>query len=69
MKSNKKIIDTKENNNNGNSISVKSMVKQTTTCIASEKLESRIPDWLPEKDNVKIVKPVKKPAHLLSTVI
>ncbi|XP_076750206.1 RNA polymerase II-associated protein spaghetti [Xylocopa sonorina] len=34
--------------------------------IADGKRNLRIPDWLPEKDNVIIIEPIKKPPHLRS---
>ncbi|CAL7948476.1 unnamed protein product [Xylocopa violacea] len=34
--------------------------------ITDGKRDSRIPDWLPEKDNVTIIEPIKKPPHLRS---
>lgn len=64
MESNKKIIDTKEDNEN--SINIKSTAKPDISII---KQTLHIPDWLPEKDNVKIVKLVEKPPHLRSKVI
>lgn len=38
-------------------------VEETTT---GEKKNPRIPDWLPEKDDVAIIEPIVKPAHLRS---
>ncbi|XP_011139128.1 RNA polymerase II-associated protein 3 isoform X2 [Harpegnathos saltator] len=63
VKSNKEIIDTKENNNKNN-INIKSTVKPTT--VTSQETKPYIPYWLPEKDNVKILKLVGKPPHLRS---
>lgn len=30
--------------------------------------DPRIPDWLPEKDNVIVIEPIEKPPHLHSKV-
>lgn len=30
--------------------------------------DPRIPDWLPEKDNVIVIEPIQKPPHLHSKV-
>lgn len=68
VKSNKKIIDTEENNNKENNINRKSIVKPTTVSATERKGNWRVPDWLPEKDNVKIVELVTKPPHLRSKV-
>lgn len=32
------------------------------------KRDPRIPDWLPEKDNVIVIEPIEKPPHLHSKV-
>ncbi|XP_032662828.1 RNA polymerase II-associated protein 3 isoform X2 [Odontomachus brunneus] len=63
VESNKKIIDIKEDNNE-NSLNIKSTAKPTNIIKQTKNLN--IPDWLPEKDNVKIVEPVEKPPHLRS---
>ncbi|XP_014488069.1 PREDICTED: RNA polymerase II-associated protein 3 [Dinoponera quadriceps] len=64
VKSNKKIIGNKVDSNKENDM--KSTVEPTTGSVTRQKGNSRIPDWLPEKDNVKIVELVGKPPHLRS---
>lgn len=34
--------------------------------IKKQERDPRIPDWLPEKDNVAVIEPIKKPPHLRS---
>jgi len=65
LKSNKKIIDTKKNENEKNALNEISTTKSTVT---KSKKDTCIPDWLPEKDNVAIVEPIEKPPHLRSKV-
>lgn len=69
-KINQEVIDT-EKDKNKKSTNVDNTIKSTTS-MTSEKIESkkdrRIPDWLPEKDNVEIVEPIDKPPHLRSKV-
>lgn len=64
----KKVIDTKEDQNKKNSINVDNeTVKPTSpTNIIESRKDRRIPDWLPEKDNVEIIEPIEKPPHLHS---
>jgi len=79
-KINQEVIDTEEDKNKKStnvenkdkskeSTNVDNTIKSTTS-MASETTESkrnrRIPDWLPEKDNVEIVEPIDKPPHLRS---
>lgn len=46
--------------------SLESSIKSGVESITESKRDLRIPAWLPEKDNVEIVEPVEKPAHLRS---
>lgn len=81
-KINQEVIDTEKDKNkkspnvdnkdkNKKSTNVDNTIKSTTS-MTSETTESkkhrRIPDWLPEKDNVEIVEPIDKPPHLRSKV-
>lgn len=69
--SNEEAIDTKMDKNEKSSINVDNTVKPTTTSPTSEtepKKDRRIPDWLPEKNNVAVVEPIDKPPHLRSKV-
>lgn len=66
MKSNENIIDIKQDNKE-NSIHIKSNVEPKTINVTKQK-NSHIPDWLPEKDNVKIIELVGKLPHLRSKV-
>ncbi|XP_024890607.1 RNA polymerase II-associated protein 3 isoform X1 [Temnothorax curvispinosus] len=64
-----KVIDTKKDTNKKSSANVDNTVKPTTgsaTSVTESKKDRRIPDWLPEKDNVEIVEPIDKPPHLRS---
>lgn len=70
-KINEKVIDTEKDKNEQNSTNVNNTVKPTTTSVTNviePKKDPRIPDWLPEKNNVEIVEPVDKPPHLRSKV-
>lgn len=67
-KSDKKIIETKEEKDKKKDINVQSTAKPTIPSVTEPKRDPRIPDWLPEKDNVEIVKPIKKPPYLRSKV-
>lgn len=69
--SNQKAIDTEADKHEKSSINVDNTVKPTTTsptCKTEPKKNRRIPDWLPEKNNVAIVEPINKPPHLRSKV-
>ncbi|KMQ96604.1 rna polymerase ii-associated protein 3, partial [Lasius niger] len=67
VKSNKKIIVIKENKNKKDSINnIGAIAKPTTITLTESKRDPRIPDWLPEKDNVVVVEPIQKPPHLRS---
>lgn len=69
--SNEEAIDTKMDKNEKSSINVDNTVKPTTTSPTSKtepKKDRRIPDWLPEKNNVVVVEPIDKPPHLRSKV-
>lgn len=69
--SNEEAIDTKMDKNEKSSINVDNTVKPTTTSPTSKteaKKDRRIPDWLPEKNNVAVVEPINKPPHLRSKV-
>lgn len=69
--SNEEAIDTKMDKNEKSSINVDNTVKPTTTSPTSKtepKKDRRIPDWLPEKNNVAVVEPIDKPPHLRSKV-
>jgi len=69
VKSNKKIIDIKENKNKKDSVNnIGAIAKLNTISLTESKRDSRIPDWLPEKDNVEVVEPIEKPPHLRSKV-
>lgn len=69
VKSNKKIIVIKENKNKKDSINnIGAIAKPTTITLTESKRDPRIPDWLPEKDNVVVVEPIQKPPHLRSKV-
>ncbi|XP_071570643.1 RNA polymerase II-associated protein 3 isoform X2 [Temnothorax nylanderi] len=61
-----KVIDTKKDTNKMSSTNVDNTVKPTTRSATESKKDRRIPDWLPEKDNVEIVEPIDKPPHLRS---
>lgn len=70
-KINQKVINTMEDKRKKSSINIDNTVKSTTTNKTSAiepKKDRRIPDWLPEKDNVEIVEPIDKPPHLRSKV-
>lgn len=69
VKSNKKIIEVKEDRNRKDSINnIGTIAKPTTlTSLTKAKRDPRIPDWLPEKDDVEVVEPIEKPPHLRST--
>lgn len=70
-KINKKVADPKEDESKMSSTNVDNTVKPTTTSVTSvtePKRDPRIPDWLPEKDNVEVVEPIDKPPHLRSKV-
>lgn len=70
-KINKEVINIKKEKDGKSSTNVDNTVEPTTTSITSvtkSKKEGRIPDWLPEKDNVEIVEPIDKPPHLRSKV-
>ncbi|XP_011687189.1 PREDICTED: RNA polymerase II-associated protein 3 isoform X2 [Wasmannia auropunctata] len=64
------VIEAKEDKNEKSSINVDNTVKpttsETTTSATEPKKDRRIPDWLPERDNVEIVEPIDKPPHLRS---
>ncbi|XP_029666228.1 RNA polymerase II-associated protein 3 [Formica exsecta] len=67
VKSNKEIIDIKEDKNKKNSVNnVGAIAKSTTVSLTESKRDSRIPDWLLEKDDVAVVEPIEKPPHLRS---
>lgn len=67
VKSNKKIIEIKEDKNRCDNANNKGAVsKPTTINLTESKRDPRIPDWLPEKDNVAVVKAIEKPPHLRS---
>lgn len=69
VKSNKKIIDIKENKNKKDSVNnIGAIAKSNTINLTESKRDSRIPDWLPEKDDVEVVEPIEKPPHLRSKV-
>lgn len=69
VKSSKEIIDNKEDKNKKDSINnVGAIAKSTTISLTESKRDPRIPDWLPEKDNVAVVEPIEKPPHLRSKV-
>jgi len=66
-KINKKIIDIKKDKKS--STNVDNTVKPTITSetnVTEPRKDRRIPDWLPEKDNVEILEPIDKPPHLRS---
>ncbi|EZA57864.1 hypothetical protein DMN91_003368 [Ooceraea biroi] len=65
IKSNRKVIDAKEEVKKKQS-NVDSTVKPTTKVNVRKPLNSCIPEWLPEKDDVAIVQPVTIPPHLRS---
>lgn len=67
---NEKVIDIKEDKNEINSTNVDNTVEPSTsvTSVTEPKKDPRIPDWLPEKDNVEVVEPIDKPPHLRSKV-
>lgn len=70
-KINQEIINTKEDKSKMSSKHVDDTVKATTTSVTSvtePRKDPRIPDWLPEKDNVEVVEPIDKPPHLRSKV-
>ncbi|KAL6423103.1 hypothetical protein ACFW04_010534 [Cataglyphis niger] len=67
VNSSKEIIDNKEDKNKKDSINnVGAIAKSTTISLTESKRDPRIPDWLPEKDNVAVVEPIEKPPHLRS---
>ncbi|XP_020289075.1 RNA polymerase II-associated protein 3-like [Pseudomyrmex gracilis] len=77
VKLNRKVSDTKEDKNRKNSINVEAakppsvpIISETTsktiTSTTESKKDKRIPDWLPEKDNVEIVEAIQKLPHLRS---
>lgn len=69
IKSTKKIIDIKENENKKNSVNnTGAIAKSNTINLIESKRDPRIPDWLPEKDDVEVVEPIEKPPHLRSKV-
>ncbi|KAK9297935.1 hypothetical protein QLX08_008473 [Tetragonisca angustula] len=58
MKGNKVITNVKDNiENKKDDVAVTNIKK---------KRDSRIPDWLPEKDEVTVIEPIEKPPHLRS---
>ena len=60
MKGNKVITNVKDNiENKKDDVAVTNIKK---------KRDSRIPDWLPEKDEVTVIEPIEKPPHLRSKV-
>ncbi|XP_018401543.1 PREDICTED: RNA polymerase II-associated protein 3 isoform X2 [Cyphomyrmex costatus] len=63
----KKVIDAKEDQNKKNSVNVDNKtVQPSPTNIQEPKKDQRIPDWLPEKNEVEVVEPIDKPPHLRS---
>lgn len=69
VKSSKEIIDIKEDKNKKNSVNnIGAIAKSTTISLTESKRDSRIPDWLLEKDDVAVVEPIEKPPHLRSKV-
>lgn len=56
----------KEEDKNNESVDVDNTVKSTTIDVTEPRKNQRIPDWLPEKDDVEIVEPIDKPPHLRS---
>lgn len=67
VKSNKKIIDIKENKNEKDNVNnIGAIAKSNTINLTESKRDSRIPDWLPEKDDVEVVESIEKPPHLRS---
>lgn len=72
MKPNKEMVDAKEEVKK-NRIEVDPIVKQRATSETASATESKlisrgIPEWLPERDDVAIVQPIKIPPHLRSKV-
>lgn len=68
VKSNKKIIEIKEDKNKKDSVNNIGAIAKPTINLTESKRDPRIPDWLPEKDNVAVVEPIDKPPHLRSKV-
>lgn len=71
VKSYKEVSDTKNNKDRKNNINVETAkppsvptTSKTITSAIESKKDKRIPDWLPEKDNVEIVEAVEKLPHL-----
>lgn len=67
IKPNKKEINTKQEIKKTQT-NVDSVVKPTVINVTEPILDSYIPEWLPEKDNVAIVSPLKILPHLRSKV-
>lgn len=63
VKSNVKIVEIKEDENKKNEL--KEVAAKPKTINVTKK-DTRIPDWLPEKDDVAIVESIEKPPHLRS---
>lgn len=61
-------IDIKEDKNKKNSVNTGVIAKPNTISLTESKRDPRIPDWLPEKDDVEVVEPIEKPPHLRSKV-
>lgn len=64
VKSNKKVVEIKKNENMKNKVAA----KPATINVTNPKKDICIPDWLPEKDDVAIVEPIEKLPHLRSKV-
>lgn len=64
------VVDVKKDKNEKSSVNVDNAIKTTTSVKSTTepRKDRRIPDWLPEKDNVEVVEPLNKPPHLRSNV-
>lgn len=57
-KDNKSVVNIKDSTEN----------KKDNVIDTNAKRDPRIPDWLPEKDEVVVIEPIEKPPHLRSKV-
>ncbi|XP_054010521.1 RNA polymerase II-associated protein 3 isoform X1 [Hylaeus anthracinus] len=67
----KDVKDSKEGEKDENSKDLKHIEEDTivniqNTTMKYKERDPRIPDWLPEKDDVAVIEPVKRPPHLRS---
>lgn len=63
---------TEENKHIKNIINIKNSIEikedNVTDTVIEKKRDPRIPDWLPEKDDVIVIEPIEKSPHLRSKV-